>query len=93
MLSLLKPLGADRLLGPGGAADIGPAGVAGNIPMMALNEAGGPNLPYFMVHHTAADTIAQISPKQMSDNAAAVAIVAYVIAELPDRLGSRVLGF
>src|SRR5204863_4185511 len=43
ILGLLKPLGADHLQGPGGAADIEPAGLAGNIPMMALNEGAGPN--------------------------------------------------
>jgi carboxypeptidase Q len=88
VLSLLKPLGADRLLGPGSGADIQPAAQAGNIPMMALNErAGFDYSQYFLVHHTAADTIARITPKQVSDNAAAVAIVAFVIADLPGRLG------
>jgi hypothetical protein len=42
---------------------------------------------YFLVHHTEADTIARITPKQMSDNAAAIAVMAYAVADLPWRLG------
>ncbi len=44
---------------------------------------------YFLIHHTAADTIARITPKQMSDNAAAIAVMAYVVADLPWRLGTE----
>jgi carboxypeptidase Q len=44
---------------------------------------------YFLIHHTPADTIARISPKQMSDNAAAIAVMAYVTADLPWRLGTE----
>ena len=36
---------------------------------------------YFLIHHTHADTIARITPKQVSDNAATIAVMAYVIAE------------
>jgi carboxypeptidase Q len=82
--SLLKSLGADTIQAGGGGADIGPAGTAGNIPMMSHLVNGD----YFLIHHTQADTIARITPKQMSDNAAAIAVMAYVIAELPGRLGT-----
>ena len=44
---------------------------------------------YFLIHHTPADTIARITPKQVSDNAAAIAVMMYVIAELPWKLGSE----
>ena len=81
--SLLKSLGAEAIAASGGGADIGPAGTAGNIPMMSHLVKGD----YFLIHHTPADTIDRITPKQMSDNAAAIAVMAYVVAEMPQRLG------
>ncbi len=42
---------------------------------------------YFLIHHTAADTMARITPKQMSDNAAVIAVMAYIVAE--QGLGGR----
>lgn len=80
---LLRSLGADSIAASGGGADIGPAGTAGNIPMMSHLVKGD----YFLIHHTPADTIDRITPKQMSDNAAAIAVMTYVVAELPRRLG------
>ncbi len=79
---LLGGLGANRIAASGGGADIGPAGQAGNIPMMSHLVDGD----YFLIHHTPADTVDRITPKQMSDNAAAIAVMAYVVADLPGRL-------
>jgi len=81
--SLLKPLGAGAIFPAGGGADIEPASRVGDIPMMAHVVTGD----YFLIHHTPADTIARITPKQMSDNAAAIAVMTYVVADLPWRLG------
>jgi carboxypeptidase Q len=81
--SLLKPVGAQTILASGGGADIQPSGAAANIPMMSHVVSGD----YFLIHHTPADTIDRITPKQMSDNAAAIAVMAYVVADLPARLG------
>ncbi len=81
--SLLTSLGADAIAPAGGGADIGPAAQAGNIPTMSHLVSGD----YFLIHHTPADTIDRITPKQMSDNAAAIAVMTYVIAEMPSRLG------
>ena len=75
--SLLKGLGASTVAASGGGADIGPAAEAGKIPTMSHNVKGD----YFLIHHTQADTIARITPKQVSDNAAAIAVMAYVIAD------------
>jgi carboxypeptidase Q len=47
------------------------------------------NGDYFLIHHTPADTIARITPKQMSDNAAAIAVMIYTIADLPWKLGQE----
>ena len=41
---------------------------------------------YFLIHHTPADTIDKIDPVEMAKCAAAVAVMAYVVADLPQRL-------
>jgi carboxypeptidase Q len=47
------------------------------------------NGDYFLIHHTPADTIARITPKQIASNAAAIAVMSYVVADLPWKLGSE----
>jgi carboxypeptidase Q len=74
---LLTSLGANRIGPTGGGADISPSSTAAKIPMLSHEVAGD----YFLIHHTAADTIARITPKQVSDNAAAIAVMAYIVAE------------
>jgi carboxypeptidase Q len=81
--SLVANLGAGQILPSGGGADIGPSATAAKIPTMAHVVNGN----YFLVHHTEADTLAQITAKQMSDNAAAIAVMTYAVADLPWRLG------
>jgi carboxypeptidase Q len=81
--SLLKPLGADAIAAQGGGADIGPAVAAGKIPSASLEVEGS---KYFLLHHTAADTVDKIDPKDMADNAAAIAFLAFVVADLPTPL-------
>jgi carboxypeptidase Q len=83
-LPLLRPLGIDRLGPAGGGADIGPSVEAGGIPSLSI--AGDPGR-YFTIHHTPADTVDRIDPRELSRAAAIVAVVAYVAAEMPDRLG------
>jgi carboxypeptidase Q len=41
---------------------------------------------YFVIHHTAADTIERITPEEMSKAAAAIATITYAVAEMPERL-------
>jgi len=41
---------------------------------------------YFDYHHTEADTLDKVDPKVLEDNATMMAVVAYVLAEMPDRL-------
>ena len=65
--------------------ELGVSGQAGNVPMFShLAESN-----YFQIHHTPADTVERITPKQAADNAATIAVMAYVIADLPWRLGSE----
>jgi carboxypeptidase Q len=83
--SLVGSIGAGEVHGDGGGTDIEPAAIAGNIPMLEHLDKGD----YFLIHHTPADTVARITPKQVSDNAAAVAVMTYLQADLPSRLGSE----
>jgi carboxypeptidase Q len=80
--SLLRGIQADRISASGEGADIGPSVQAANIPAMSLDVDGN----YFLLHHTQADTVDKIDPADMSRAAAAIAVIAYVIAEMPDRL-------
>jgi carboxypeptidase Q len=44
---------------------------------------------YFDYHHTEADTLDKVDPQQLADCVAAVAVIAYVVADMPDRLDSK----
>jgi carboxypeptidase Q len=41
---------------------------------------------YFNYHHTAADTLDKVHPKELAENAAVMAVLAYAIADLPEPL-------
>jgi hypothetical protein len=86
-LVVLGGLGADTVRDGGGGTDIEPAATAGNIPMLSHLDQGEANGEYFLIHHTPADTIDKIDPVEMAKCAAAVAVMAYVVADLPFRLG------
>lgn len=79
---LLKPLGSDTIYAGGGGADIGPIMQLG-VPGMSHNVDGS---RYFWYHHTEADNVDKIDPREFAENVAAMAIMAYVIADLPDAL-------
>jgi len=81
--SLLTPLNLAETISGGGGADIDPIAQAGRAPTMAYM---GDPTRYFTIHHTAADTVERIAPEEVSKGAAAIAVVTYVIAEMPDRL-------
>ena len=80
--SLLRGIQADRIGPSGGGADIGPSVQAGKIPSMSLDVEGN----YFLLHHTPADTVDKIDPMDMARASAAIAVMAYVIADMPERL-------
>jgi len=81
--SLLGPLGIPEIVAGGGGADVGPIAQAANAPTMAYL---GDPAKYFTIHHTPADTIERIAPDEVSKAAAAIAVMAYVVAEMPERL-------
>jgi carboxypeptidase Q len=82
--TLLTGIAADQVSPGGGGADIGPSMQEGHIPGMSLDVDGS---KYFLIHHTPADTIDKIDPVEMAKCAATVAVMAYVVADLPRRLG------
>ena len=79
---LMAPLGADTIFTGGGGADIGP--------IMALGVPGLSHVVdgtrYFWYHHTEADNVDKIDPKELAENVAAMAIMAYVLADMPTPL-------
>ena len=81
--TLLAPIGLQEITGGGGGADIGPIARAGDVPMLAY--LGNP-ARYFAIHHTPADTVERIMPEEVSRATAALAVMAYVAAEMPERL-------
>ncbi len=81
--TLLRPLGADGVSAGGGGTDIGPAVQSAAIPAMSLEVDGS---RYFLIHHTEADTVDKLDPGDMSRCVAAVAVMSYVIADMPGRL-------
>jgi carboxypeptidase Q len=80
--TLLRGIQADRISPAGGGADIGPSVEAGNVPAMSLEVDGN----YFLLHHTPADTVDKIDPMDMARASGAIAVMAYVVAEMPERL-------
>jgi Zn-dependent M28 family amino/carboxypeptidase len=65
----------------------------GGADIMAMVPAGVPtvglevdNRLYFDYHHTEADTLDKVDPAQLADDVAAIAVLAYIAADLPERL-------
>jgi carboxypeptidase Q len=81
--TLLGNIDADTVTAGGGGSDIGPSVAAAAIPAVSYEGTGD----YFLLHHTAADTVDKIAPADVSRAAAAIAVMSYVIADLPQRLG------
>lgn len=80
--TLLEEMGAGEMVRGGGGADIGPLMQQG-VPGMGLNVDG---TRYFWYHHTDADTVDKLDPDEMALCVAALAVMAYVVADLPERL-------
>ena len=80
--ALLGPLGKLRVREGHGGTDIEPMEPAG-VPQVGLDVA---NETYFDYHHTEADTLDKVKPQDLADMVAAVAVLAYVVADLPDRV-------
>lgn len=79
---LLEGIGAGEVTRGGGGADIGPLMQTG-VPGMGLQVDGS---RYFWYHHSAADTVDKLDPQEMAFCVAAMAVMAYVVADLPEPL-------
>ena len=84
--SLLAGIDAAHVTSGGGGADIGPSVRAGNVPSMSLDVDGS---QYFTYHHTPADTVERLDPKDVAKCTAAMAVMAYVVADMPETLPSE----
>ncbi|HET9012899.1 MAG TPA: M20/M25/M40 family metallo-hydrolase, partial [Gemmatimonadaceae bacterium] len=79
---LLARIGADSVVRGGGEADIGPLLAAG-VPGAGLHVDG---TRYFWYHHSDADTPDKLDPADVARCVATMAVYAYVLAEMPERL-------
>jgi Zn-dependent M28 family amino/carboxypeptidase len=79
---LLESIDAARIFRNGGGSDIGPL-MADGVPGLGMQTVG---THYFDWHHTNADTFDKINPKDFKECAAAMAVMSFVLADMPDRL-------
>jgi carboxypeptidase Q len=79
---ILEPIGAGTITRGGGGADIGPMMERGMAGMGLTVESSR----YFWYHHTPADTLDKLDPDEMARCVAAMAVMAYVVADLPESL-------
>jgi len=80
--TLLEGIGAGRITRGGGGADIGPIMREG-VPGMGLDV---DETRYFWYHHTDGDTMDKLDPREMNLCVAALAVMAYVVADWPEAL-------
>jgi Zn-dependent M28 family amino/carboxypeptidase len=80
--ALLERIGAGEITGGGGGADIGPV-VQDGVPGLSERTVG---THYFDWHHTDADTLDKVAPDDFRRNMAAMAVMSYVLADMPGRL-------
>ena len=79
---LLDPIGAGQITKGGGGADIGPIMALG-VPGMGLNV---DDSRYFWFHHTDADTPDKLDPREVRRVVAAMAVMAYIAADIEQSL-------
>ena len=80
----LEPLGADliNVVAHEVGADISPMSKAG-VPSFGLSQDAR---TYFDYHHTAADTLDKVDPRQLQENSAAMAVLALALADMTEPL-------
>jgi carboxypeptidase Q len=82
LVELLRPLGAVRVQPGFSGADLIPL-VKGGVTGFGLVT---DHRTYFDIHHTPADTFDKVDPDALAKNVAATAVLAYVVADMPDRI-------
>jgi hypothetical protein len=79
---LLDRIGAGEITVGGGGSDIGPL-MRDGVPGLSERTTGA---HYFDWHHTEADTLDKVDPSDFRKNVAALAVMGYVLADMPGRL-------
>ena len=79
---LLERIDAGSILPGGGGADIAPL-LRDGVPGLAVRTTGA---RYFEWHHTQADTVDKVKPEDLRANIAAMAVMAFVLADMPEPL-------
>ncbi len=79
---LLEPVGAGEITTGGGGEDI-TALVRDGVPGMSERAAG---THYFDWHHSEADTLDKVNPEDFRKSVAALAVMSFCVADMPDRL-------
>jgi Iap family predicted aminopeptidase len=77
---LLERIDAGTIQAGGGGADIAPL-MRDGVPGLGLRTVG---THYFDWHHTRADTVDKIKPEELRLNIAVMAVMAYVLADMPE---------
>jgi hypothetical protein len=83
IVALLEPVGATRARADGHpGADVDGLAKAG-VPLVAYDTDMS---QYFDIHHSQADTLDKVDPALLRQNVAAMAVTAYVLADMPGQL-------
>jgi carboxypeptidase Q len=80
--SLLKRIGADSITRGGGGADVEPLMERG-VPGMGLQVQGA---KYFWYHHSDADNVDKLDPREVAECVATMAVMAYVVGDMSEGL-------
>jgi hypothetical protein len=83
--SLLGPVGATKVKAGGGGSDISPLMAAG-VPGLGEETTAA---HYFDWHHTEADTLDKVDPTEFRKNVASLAVMTYVLADMPEVLAGH----
>jgi Zn-dependent M28 family amino/carboxypeptidase len=80
--TLLKTIGADKISPGGGGSDISPI-MADGVPGLGETTTAA---HYFDWHHTEADTLDKVDPTEFRKNVASLAVMTFILADMPERL-------
>ncbi|MDP9176445.1 MAG: hypothetical protein M3O61_02075 [Gemmatimonadota bacterium] len=81
--SLLAGIGATSAVAGGPDPDVGPLAERG-VPAASPVVDG---TRYFWYHHSDGDTIDKLNPREMAECVAVMAVLAYLVADMPGTLG------
>ncbi|MEP6690742.1 MAG: M20/M25/M40 family metallo-hydrolase [Gemmatimonadaceae bacterium] len=82
MATLLTPIGANKVAEGGSDADTDPLNALG-VPTISPTVDG---TRYFWFHHSSGDTMDKLDPREMAENVAFLAVMAFVAADMPGYL-------